>query len=168
MVDDPQSDIELYTQHRKALVDYAAPIVGDRSRAEDVVQEAWLRLSGATERETIHNRLSFLYRVVRNLAIDLSRRLKREVTGEAADEVLEGATTQAADPEHVVVQRDQLVALLAALDELPERMREAFRLHRFEDRSYAEIAKRLGVSQGQAYSLVQTAVIHCMERLMSK
>ncbi|MCD6074877.1 MAG: hypothetical protein K0Q70_1760, partial [Rhodospirillales bacterium] len=38
--------LTLFLTHRTALIDYAAPIVGDRSRAEDVVQEAFIRFSG--------------------------------------------------------------------------------------------------------------------------
>ena len=42
---DNNERLQLYLTHRHALVDYAAPIVGCRAKAEDVVQDAWLRFS---------------------------------------------------------------------------------------------------------------------------
>ncbi len=66
-------------RHRAALVSYARPIVRDRSEAEDVVQEAFLRLTvdeGKVQRQNIRNPLSYLYRIVRNVALDKARREK--------------------------------------------------------------------------------------------
>ncbi len=153
-----------------ALVDYATPIVGDRDRAEDVVQEAWLRIA-ATPQETsgpIVQPVSYLYRVVRNLAIDLARRLGREVRGESADVILAQAPSAQATPEAEALHRNELAIVLAALEELPERTRLAFRMHRFEDRTYGEIGKALGISQGRAYGIVADAVAHCMRRLIGE
>ncbi|MGU9546296.1 sigma factor, partial [Bacillus cereus] len=70
--------LKLYLAHRAALLDYAAPIVGCRSRAEDVVQEAWLRFSRQEEDAAIRHPASYLYRIVRNLSLDLTRRSATE------------------------------------------------------------------------------------------
>lgn len=160
--------LDLYLSHRNALIDYAAPIVGDRERAEDVVQEAWLRFTGASmeQRSGIIQPVSYLYRVVRNLAIDVSRRLAPEMRGEEADAILSLAPAASPDPEACALQRDELNVVLNALEELPERTRRAFEMHRFHDKTYSEIACSLGISQGTAHNLVSDAVAHCMQRLM--
>ena len=45
--------LALYLAHRGELVNYASAIVGDRGRAEDVVQEAWLRFGAAADSRPI-------------------------------------------------------------------------------------------------------------------
>ncbi|MCS4064264.1 MULTISPECIES: sigma factor [Pseudomonas] len=70
--------LQFYLAHRAALLDYAAPIVGCRARAEDVVQEAWLRFSRQQDDADIRHPASYLYRIVRNLALDQTRRTATE------------------------------------------------------------------------------------------
>src|SRR3546814_1293981 len=68
--------LNLYLRHRAELIDYATPIVGDRALAEDVVQDAWLRFSEAGSHDAktrlIRQPVGYLYRIVRNLALDRS------------------------------------------------------------------------------------------------
>lgn len=64
--------VQLYLAHRGALVEYALPIVGDRMRADDVVQEAFIRF--APDKALIGQPLGYLYRIVRNLAYGFTRR----------------------------------------------------------------------------------------------
>ena len=78
----------LFIAHRRSLVDYAAGIVGSRTQAEDVVQEAWFRLNRLDDRHPIHEPLRYLYRLVRNLAIDTRRTLSREMARRASDDSL--------------------------------------------------------------------------------
>lgn len=166
--------LEIYLNHRSALVDYAAPIVGCRARAEDVVQDAFLRYSAqqaaATADETadsgqaIAHPVSYLYRIVRNLALDGVRR--SAVSGESADETtLARLPTATATPEQTTLDRDRLRLLAEALTELPERTRIAFDMHRIEGRSLQEVADRLGVSVVRAHQLVKDALRHASLRL---
>lgn len=80
--------LQLYLSHRAALLDYAAPIVGCRARAEDVVQEAWLRFSRQDDSADIRHPASYLYRIVRNLALDQTRRNATEKAQPGGDELL--------------------------------------------------------------------------------
>lgn len=162
--------LTLFLQHQAALVAYATPIVGDRTRAEDVVQEAWLRFAAAAGRDRgeagpIVQPVAYLYRIVRNLALDLAERLTLEGLHPAGDAALDGFAAPVAGPEQQTIDRDQLARLARALDELPERTRRAFDLHRFHGRTFAEIGRALGVSQARAHGLVQEALAHCMQRL---
>lgn len=161
---------EMFLQHREALVEYALPFVGDRMRAEDVVQEAWLRFSSAIEKDRgeaapIAHPVGYLYRIVRNLAIDVAAKVNAEAWHPASDTALEYVPSNGVDPEQEAVDREQLVAVANALDELPPRTRRAFDLHRFEGKTYAEIAEILGLSQARAHGLVKEALTHCMDRL---
>lgn len=168
-----QTKLDLYLSQRTALLDYATPIVGDRMRAEDVVQEAWLRFASAdpdrSGKSGIIQPAAYLFRIVRNLAIDLSRKLTHESPHPAGDvAVLEELPSDRADPEQEVTGRHDLQLVAAALDRLPPRTRRAFDLHRFEGKTYAEIGEILGISQGRAYGLVREAVARCAAALLEK
>ncbi len=161
------STLSLYMQHRGELVNYASGIVGGRSRAEDVVQEAYLRFSVVAARRFLDEPLGYLYRIVRNLALDGRRRQAHEsryVSPEA--EVDLGQTMESRpSPEIEAGDRAELQAVLDALAELPERTRRALEMHHFEGCKLREIATRLGISVTLAHVLVSEAVEHCRKRL---
>ena len=155
--------LRLYLAHRAALIDTAAPIVGCRSRAEDVVQDAYLKLDDDTP--GIRNPLSYMFRLVRNLAIDRARRLSLEKRLGACEEVPENAAAEQPDPEQALLARDTLRHLRAALDTLPPRTRRVFEMRRLEGRSVEEIAAALNLSPRMVYALLADAMTHCREKL---
>ncbi len=73
-----EQSLALYLAHRRKLLEYANGIVGDPGRAEDIVQEAFLRFRAAAMERLLDEPVGFLYRVVRNLALDRRRRLLLE------------------------------------------------------------------------------------------
>ncbi|MCA1941796.1 MAG: sigma-70 family RNA polymerase sigma factor [Caenispirillum bisanense] len=168
-----QSDtlFRLLMVHRRRLVRYARTIVGDDHRAEDVVQDAFLRLDGAVEAgpngaAAVSKPVPYLYLVVRNLAVDARRRMTREQRRTAPDGP--HFATLAGDhptPEAAVIARDDLRRLEAALAELPERTRVALKLHRVDGLRLVDIAAELGVSVDTAHRLVSDALDHCRHRL---
>ncbi|MEM8654017.1 MAG: RNA polymerase sigma factor [Pseudomonadota bacterium] len=131
-------------------------LLGETAEAEDVVQEAMLRLwriapewrSGEAQVST------WLYRVVANLCTDRLR--KRRRSGVALEEVAEPA-----DPAQGVEARLQddarHAALRAAIADLPERQRLALTMRHFDGASNPEIAAALGVSVEAAESLTARA-----------
>ena len=163
-----QLTLDLYLAHRGALIDYAQPIVGCRSRAEDVVQEAYLRFTqadqGRAAPEQIRHPAGYLYRIVRNLALDWVRHRALEGDAPAPDQ-LDRLPAAMPTPEQTALDRDQLRRLMAALGELPARTRLAFEMHRLEGRTFPEIARHLDVSVGFAHRLVKQALTHCANRL---
>lgn len=162
-----QSKLDLYLAHRSALIEYARPILGCRAQAEDVVQEAFLRFDGVGADRRIDEPVGFLFRIVRNLALDLVRRVGREGKVLSADGLPEVAE-DGPSPETHAIHRDQLRVVLAALDELPDRTRHAVRMHRLEGLTLAQIATRLDISVGLAHSLVCDGIAHCQRRLRSR
>jgi RNA polymerase sigma factor (sigma-70 family) len=156
--------LTLFLSHRGELLDYASTIVGDRARAEDVVQEAWLRFGSAAENGAVEEPVGFLYRVVRNLAIDGRRRRTRELRV-----VDSGLPAERADsypsPEAEAAGREELRLLREALAELPERTRIALEMRRFGGLKLREIAVHLGISVTVAHELVARAIAHCRDRV---
>jgi len=161
--------LSLYLAHRAALVDFATPIVGCRASAEDVVQEAFLRfVPAASERtgsEPIMQPVGYLYRIVRNLAVDWGRRLSAERRRADGGAILEDLPAPAASPEQAAVDRDELRIVATALAELPERTRRVFEMHRLEGRTLQDIADTFGISLTLTHQLVRKAITHCANRL---
>lgn len=153
--------VEIYREHRGALVGYATTIMGERSRAEDVVQEAYLRFRSAALSQQLDDPVAYLYRVVRNLAFDLRRRLtfeRRHVFGtpEGAGQPLDLEVSA----EESAIARERLRIVMAAIRELPERTRIALEMHRFGGCTLKQIAEHLGISVSYAQALVKDGLKH--------
>lgn len=158
----------LYSTHRAALVDYAAGIVGGRTQAEDVVQDAWLRIQHAERNRLLEEPLRYFYRVVRNLALDRTRAVKREGRRSSEDmtPALDAVLDDAPSPEEVVLDRDELRRVIESMSELPERNRIALVMHRVEGCKLKEIAAHLNISVSLAHALVAEAMRHCSRVVM--
>jgi len=166
---DPDA-LSLFIAHRGELVSYADKILGDRAHAEDVVQEAYLKFDAACGDRILGEPLAYLYRIVRNLALDVRRRLARDrnrLTSETETQV-EDVRDEAPSPEAEAGGREQMRLLTGALAELPDRTRDALEMHRFDGLTIREIADRLGISVGLAHALVVQGIEHCRTRLFRK
>jgi RNA polymerase sigma factor (sigma-70 family) len=160
--------LRLYLAHRAALIDYATPIVGCRVRAEDVVQEAYLRFAPARAAGGVLDQpLGYLYRIVRNLAFDLRRSLSADSRRDQAHAVLTEPAATAPSAEEIALFRDDLRRVDLALAELPENTRRAFEMHRLGGYTFQQIADHLGVSLATAARWSKEAFIHLARRLDS-
>lgn len=132
---------ELTLRLTPRVLGYATRLLGgDRAEAEDVAQEAMLRLwKIAPEWRPGEAKVStWLYRVVTNLCTDRLRgRNRRKAVGlEDAPEVADEARGAEAD----MIENDRMTALQTALAELPERQRQAVVLRHIEGFNNPEIA----------------------------
>jgi RNA polymerase sigma-70 factor (ECF subfamily) len=126
----------LVDRHWRPMVQYAQGLLGDWDRAEDVTQGAFVRLWADRDRWDTDSSSALLYRIVRNAALDMLRRSGRVRGGEFVDELAGDSS-----PESDVEMSELEGAVLAAVDALPPRRREVFRLARDRGFSYAEIAE---------------------------
>lgn len=164
------SIVAVYTAHRTALVNYASGIVGDPSHAEDVVQEAWLRLDQLAHRRPPEQPVAYLYRIVRNLAIDRYRRGQRERRHMEPDG--HALSLQVADdagsPEAAAVARDDLRLLTDAMAALPDRTRIALEMRRFGGCSLQEIAEHLDISVTSVNRIIAKGIAQCRRHMRSR
>lgn len=132
---------------------YAARLLGDAAEAEDVTQEAMLRLWRAAPgwRSGEAQVTTWLYRVVTNLCTDrLRSRRRRPVTAlETAPDMPDGDRGAAAG----MIEADRMAALQAALDALPERQRQAVVLRHIEGFTNPEIAAVMDIGVEAVESL---------------
>ncbi|WP_421780294.1 sigma-70 family RNA polymerase sigma factor [Kiloniella litopenaei] len=165
--------LQLFMLHRNDLVGYANSIIGERHAAEDVVQDAYFRVIGVEKRKqdrlVLEEPVGYLYQIIRNLCLDSLRKKTRE-NSYIREEDLSALTadTGQISPEQHAGARQELIVLRMALNELPEKTRQAFELHRFSGLKLADIARQLDVSLGTAHSMVASALEHCKESLKKK
>jgi RNA polymerase sigma-70 factor (ECF subfamily) len=158
--------LAVYIAHRDELLTYANRFVKDPARAEDVVQEAWLRYAARSGKgEEIANTLTYLYSIVRNLAIDWVRRGRRETLEAPDSEMLLELPAETPSAENIMVHRDEFRALMEVIAELPERTQIAFRMCKLEERPLQDVATVLGVSVGRAHQMVRDGMVHASRRL---
>lgn len=137
-------------RHAPRVYALARRMLADTAEAEDVTQEAMLRLWRiAPDWEDRAAVGTWLYRVASNLCIDRLRK-RRALSGEAVPEVADEAPSVLRSLE----ARDRAAALGAALAALPERQRVAIVLRHFEERSNPEIAAVLELSVEAVESLL--------------
>ncbi len=126
------------------------------AEADDLVQEAYCRLSALDAVDHITQPGAYFFSMVRNLLV---RRLRQMpvVQFETIAEI-EAVVDPAAGPEREVGARIDYARLHAMMAALPERTRRAIELRRIEGLSQREIAAELGVSEGTVENLVHRGV----------
>lgn len=147
--------IEIFEGERPRLTSLCYRMLGERSGAEDAVQETWLRWAAA-DRAGIENPAAWLRRVATNIAIDALRkaRARRETyVGPWLPEPVIPVSDGDPAPRFELAQECEL-ALLWAMERLNERERAAFILREAFDASYGEIAKVLDTSEAACRQLV--------------
>ena len=143
----------LYARHRGALYRFVLRSLKDRSVAEELFQEAWIRVIEARERYAPSARFStWLYTIAHNLLVDHWRR-KGLVLVDSDEEPASGD-----DPAQRVEARRTAARFLQALEALPPAQREAFLLHEEAGMSVAEIAAATGTSEEAAKSRLRYAM----------
>ena len=135
------------------LLGYAGRLLADRAEAEDIAQEAMLRLWRVAPdwRQGKAKVSTWLYRVVTNLCTDRLRARKRRQT-DALDQVAEPEDS-APGVVASLIEADRMAALTAALAQLPDRQREAVVLRHIEGLKNPEIAEILQIGVEAVESL---------------
>ena len=135
------------------VMSHAYRLLGDRAEAEDVTQDAMMRLwkIAGDWRQGEAKVTTWLYRVVANLATDRLRRRKR--SGPALDDVPEPADDSPGPRERMIAQERQ-AALQYALNALPERERQAVVLRHIEEMGNPQIAAIMEISTEAVESLI--------------
>ncbi len=149
---------EIFEQHRARLCGVAYRMLGSRSDAEDVVQDAYLRWH-RTSIADIRSVEAWLVTVVTRLSIDRLRQAKAEresYLGPWLPEPLVNNEAPAADAESELAS-SLSVAFLVVLERLAPEERAAFLLHEVFESGYDEIASILGKSQAACRQLVSRA-----------
>lgn len=134
--------VELFNEHARSLVNLARLFVDHRDAAEDIVQEAFIRLDRSFNRIKDRGKAdAYLRSIVLNLARDHNRRgLLSLRHANPVNDLDPGGVD-----ERVVDRKDQQI-LVDALGKLSKRQRDCLALHYLLELSVAEMAETLGLS----------------------
>jgi RNA polymerase sigma-70 factor, ECF subfamily len=149
-------DADPLAPHRGRLLGLAYRMLGSRSDAEDVVQDAYLRYAGAQD---VRNTEAFLVTIVTRLCLDRlkSARAQREIyVGPWLPEPVFDADGLSADAATELAD-DLSFALMLALDRLSPLERAAFLLHDVFDRPFSEVAQMLDRTEAACRQLATRA-----------
>jgi RNA polymerase sigma-70 factor, ECF subfamily len=163
---------ELYDRHRRLLFGLILRIVRDRGEAEEILQEAFVRVWTRAERydARMGGPLPWIVRVARNCALDRlrARRVRAGVHAPAIDVAAVEAVVPATSiqtPETTVLMAEQRRTLTDALIALPADQRQLIEAAFFEGYTHSELAQRLGLPLGTVKTRIRAGMIAMRKRL---
>jgi RNA polymerase sigma factor (sigma-70 family) len=150
-----------YTEHRSELVAHASRILTDSARAEEVIQDALIKVMlAAPELESADHALGYMHRTIENLCIDIFRiegRRPNLVVLDDASAELESTWVDNKDHADVISAAEDAAIVRQALAMLSPAERAALVMWEIEGRSTEEIAAELGIKESAVRHTVSRA-----------
>lgn len=159
----------MVAHYYQELLNYFARTVRSRDGAADLVHEAYARVLALQQTgQAIHQPRALLYRTARNLLIDQHRRNAVrshcvEMDDAPLPDIAELPAPAVDEPEVAATSAQGMASLIATIDGLPLRCREAFILHKFDGLSQAEVAVHMGISRKMVEQHIQRAMVACRQ-----
>ncbi len=146
---------ELFAALESPLLSYALRLTEASSTAEDLVQEAFMKLQA--QFNEVREPRRWLYRTVHNLALNQQRQARKIIPLEGP-----GPAGESADPcplpDEQIARSEGIGLVRLTLETLDERSRELVRLKFNENLSYKEISERTGLKIGHVGYLLHHAL----------
>jgi RNA polymerase sigma factor (sigma-70 family) len=150
-----------YTEHRSELIAHASRILKDRAKAEEVIQDALIKVMlAAPELESTDHALGYMHRTIENLCIDVFRMESRRPNLVLLDDnsaELESTWIDNKDHVDVIAAADDAAIVRQALAMLSPAERAALVMWEMEGRSTSEIAAELGIKESAVRHTVSRA-----------
>jgi RNA polymerase sigma-70 factor (ECF subfamily) len=154
---------DLYARHGQRVYSFCLSRLRNREEAQDAAQTAFLYALGSLKRGVVpRNELAWLLTIADNVCRSTRRTAGRRVahvTNTDVDELEAAATSMNAET------REEIAALRAALEQLPDRQRKAILLREWQGLSYADIAEQLDLTLGAVETLLFRARSSLMRHL---
>ncbi|MEO0474749.1 MAG: sigma-70 family RNA polymerase sigma factor [Planctomycetota bacterium] len=154
---------DIYRDHRRGLFGLALSVVREAATAEDAVHEAFARLArqkGPPDGDAA----AYVYKAVRNAAIDQARRRKARPTP-TDDPASLFETSKENNPGHAAETNETHAMLMRAIDNLPDDEREAVVMRSFGGLTYQQIAEATGRPLTTVSSQYQRALSKLKQQL---
>lgn len=150
--------IGTFMQMRPRLQAVAQARTGCRAAAEDLIQDAWLKLENTRFDGEVDNPGGFITQVAKTTVAGHLRKERRraEIDAEVCGLLWDGIDE--ASPERVLIGREKLCSVCAVLNDLPPRTRRIFLMNRVEQIPHRRIAEMLGISDEAVYYHIRRAL----------
>lgn len=154
---------KIYRHYEQKMFSVAYGILRNVQDAEDAVQDAFEALAGNLSRiegQDVYSRETWAYLmvIVKNKAIHIYNKNKKRKEAAAGDfNLLEELADEFQDIEGKIEQKTFANAIARMVLELPERCRMVLYLHYYNDMSYVEIGRTLGMTESNARQIARRA-----------
>lgn len=152
---------QLFQSHSSGLLRYIKYKLGRADIAEDIAQNAFVRIQQMQNPERLENIQAYLYKTATNLVIDHSRHEQHRHNYQQQELHRSEDNSAPECPERHLNAQRQIDAILVALTHLPNNCQRAFLLHRIHGKSYSAIAKELSVSVSSVEKYICRAFLAC-------
>jgi RNA polymerase sigma factor (sigma-70 family) len=166
----PNTVVRLFKSQSRRLVGFLTHKLHNDDDAQDASQEVFLKLWKQEKRGQLRAEASaYMFSAARSVAVDCERRRQSHRADQMLDlqdgELAEFPDSQLAPADDVQHWRQAIAALVSILGDLPEKTQRVFMLYHLENLNYADIARRLGMSERSVERHMARAFSHCRERL---
>ncbi|MEM9077088.1 MAG: sigma-70 family RNA polymerase sigma factor [Bacteroidota bacterium] len=146
---------ELFDLNSESLRNYLYYQCGDLQQAEDLVQEAFIKLWNNCKKVFFEKARGFLFAVAKNAFYNQVEHQK--VVLKYAQQPHKNSDVET--PQYQLEEKEFMVQLQNAIAQLPEGQREVFLMNRMDNKTYKEIAELLGVSQKAVEKRMHKALV---------
>jgi RNA polymerase sigma-70 factor (ECF subfamily) len=147
---------ELYQEYGKRLYGASEKIVKDHQRAEDVIQDVFLRLHKQDFSKIEGHLHEWLFTVCRNCSIKTYHKRNRYVLVENIEEL--DCVDESASTSEDMIQSELLKSMMKLVVKLSKNQQKALKLRYFQDHTYASIAKKMKTTTGNVGFMLNNAV----------
>ena len=155
---------QLFRNYNQRMYYFAKSILKSHEDAKDIVQEVFLRIW--KNRASIDTRSSFksyLFTISYNIIVDTMR--KRVTEQKFRDELIKNAAKEEFLINEELEYKELNTSYHKAISELPPKRQQIYKLHRFENKSYQEIASKLDISANTVRNQMTQAIKFLREKL---
>ncbi len=155
----------LMQKYYPRILNFIYRFLGSKAVAEDLTQEVFMRVyksaAGYKPRSLLQ---TWIYTIAKNVSLNELRRRKdfvlpldEKFSSEESELKKEMQDPNSSGPDEELIQKERITVIRAAIKDLPPNQRMAVILRRYDEFSYAEIAKTLNVSDKAVKSLLNRA-----------
>lgn len=160
---------ELFGLYNQSLLRFLVKKLGSEQEAQDVAQEAFVKLLDLENKNVISHMQTYLFRTANNIAIDRLRRRNCQAEPRQFEENEQESFSGIQGSVERTVEAERRIQFMGRLiDELPPKCRQAFLLYKFECLGYSEIAHRMQLTESMIRKYVLRAICYCQDRMESQ
>jgi len=151
----------LFNEHSASIRNFIYYKCGDIQQAEDIAQEAFIKLWDNCSKVVFEKARSFLYTVARNSF--LNEVAHKKIVLQHQVHLPSDRTNES--PEFLLEEKEFMVKLKKVIADLPEKQREVFLLSRIDKKKYSEISEMLDISVKAVEKRMSQALIRMREQI---
>ncbi len=149
---------QIMNKYKEIVINIAYRFIQDRSTAEDIAQDVFLKIYNSAKSYKPKARLStWIYKITANICLNELRSQKKYLKNISMDEIGETRDFIQTNPFENLEKKELKHLVKEAIDSLPDRQRMVIILKKYEDLSYQEISEIMGCSVSAVDSLLQRA-----------